>query len=70
VALRGEVVYLAWPDVLDQPDEAGCICHISIMKKKSPLWLVRILIQVIDAIRIQRRAPALNSMNFVSFFEQ
>jgi hypothetical protein len=70
VTLRGKIVNLVWPHVLDHMEQAARIGHISVMQAKMHVGIMGILIEVIDAASIEQRSAPLNSMHFISLGEQ
>ena len=68
--LRGEVVYLVWPDLTEQRDEARTIAEVAVMKKEFRLSVVRIDVEMVDASRIEGRCPSNKAMNLVSLADE
>lgn len=67
MGLCTQVVDLFRLDLVDQTSQASSIRQVSVVKTKGTLLLVRIRIDVIEAICIKGRGPADNAMNFVPF---
>ena len=70
VALRRQVVDLVGLHLLDDADEIGRIGQIAIMQLEPHVLLVRILVQMIDAIGIEGRGAALDAMHRVALRQQ
>ena len=70
VALRRQVVDLVRLDLLDDADEIGRVGQIPVMKLQPHVRLVRILIQMIDAIGIEGGRAALDAVDVVALREQ
>ena len=70
VALRGEVVDLVRLDLLDDADQVGGIGQIAVMQVQAHAALVRILVQMIDAVGVERGGAALDAVNLVALVEQ
>ena len=68
--LRAQVVNLIGLDLIDQAAEACGIGQIAIVKAQGRLRLVRIGIDVIEAVRVKCRSAADDSVNFVALGEQ
>ena len=63
-----QVVDLIWLHFLDDADEVGAIGQIAVMQLQSHIRFMRVLVEVIDAVGIQQRCSAFDSVDFVSFF--
>ena len=70
VALRGQVIDLIRLHFLDDADEIGRIRQISVMQAQPDIALMRILVEMIDAVRIERGRAALDAVNLVALAEQ
>jgi hypothetical protein len=57
-------------DLLDDADDIGGISQITVVKCKTHIALVLILVKVINSLSVERRSTTLNPMNFVGLFEQ
>jgi hypothetical protein len=68
--LGGQVVDLVWLYLLENTDEIGGVGEIPIMKDHISVLLVRILIEVVDPIGIEKGRPALDAMDLVVFFQE
>ena len=55
---------------LDDPDEVGRICQISIMKGKFYAFLVTVLVQMVDACCIEKGRTSFDAMYGISFFQE
>ena len=70
VALRREVVDLVGLHLLHDVDQAGGIGHVAVVQHEPTLVLVRILVEVIDAVGVEQRGAALDAVHLVSLVEQ
>src|SRR3989344_9104898 len=70
MALRGEVVDLRRLYLLHDADQAARVGHVTVMQHEPALLFVRVLIQMIDAIPVEQRGPALDAVHLVTFFQQ
>ena len=68
--LRAKVVDLIGLHLLDNAPQPCTVSQISRMEKESRAWFMRIYIDVIDAIRIERRASAEDTVNFVALIQE
>src|SRR5438105_13771632 len=58
VALRPEVVDLLRPHLVDQPRQPGGVGHVAVVEDQAKVGLVWVLVEVIDAARVDGgRAP-------------
>ena len=70
VALRGEVVDLVGLHLLDDADQARRIGEVAVVQDEAAVLLVRILVQVVDAIGVEQRGAALDAVDFVALVQQ
>jgi hypothetical protein len=70
VALRREVVDLLRPDFLHDANEVRRVCEIAVVQDHAPVGLVRIAVQMIDAIGVERRRAPLHAVDLVALLEQ
>jgi hypothetical protein len=70
MALRGEVVDLVGLDLLNDPDQVGCIGQVAIVQMEPAPRFMRVLIQMIDAVGIEGRCPPFDPMNLVALGKQ
>ena len=70
VTLRGEVVDFVGLNLLDDADQAAGIGEVAVMQDELAVGLVRILIEVIDAVGVEERRAALDAVDLVAFVEQ
>ena len=66
MALGGEIVDLVRLGFLHDADQVGRIGHVAVMQEKLRLALVRVLIEVVDAGRIERRRAPLDAVNHIA----
>src|SRR6185437_1502553 len=70
MALRSKIVYLVGLNCLDDADQVGGVGHVAVMDLKVRAGNMRVLINVIDAGRVERRGAALYAMDDISLGEQ
>ena len=70
MALRAEVVDLIRLHGLDDADQIRRIRQIPVVQDEAQLLLVRILIEMIDSIRIKERRPALDAVDLVALLDE
>ena len=68
--LRAEVVDLIRLNLLEDVPQSGAVGEIARVQEHPRAGLVRIYIEVIDPIGIERRTPAEDSMNLIAFLEE
>jgi hypothetical protein len=56
--------------LLDDAHQAGAVGHVAVVQDEAPVLLVRILVQVVDAVGIEQRAAALDAVHLVVLVEQ
>jgi hypothetical protein len=70
VALRGEVVDLVRPHLLDDADQVGGVGEVAVVQLERHLGLVRVAVQVVDAVGVEERRAALDAVHLVALVEQ
>ena len=65
---RREVVNFVRLHLLDDADQVGGIGQVTVMEHEMLVVDVRILVQMVDTVRIEQRRPALDAVDFVAFF--
>jgi hypothetical protein len=70
VTLGGEVVDLFGPDIVDEVGELARIGQIPVMEKEAGLRIVRVPIDVLDAIRVKGAGPPDQSMDLIALLHQ
>jgi hypothetical protein len=68
--LGGKVIDFGWPGLLDDANEIGRVGHIAVVQHEAWIFLVRVLIEMIDTVGIERRGAALDAVDRVAFAEQ
>jgi hypothetical protein len=68
--LSRKVVDFVWLSLLDASDKAWAICHISMMEKKTNIFFVTILIQMVNPVGVEERRATLNTVDDITFVEQ
>ncbi len=70
VALGPEVVDLIGPHLPDDPDQVAAVGEIAVMEGESGIPLMGILVEVIDAGRVEAAGPTLEAMHPVALLQQ
>ena len=70
MALCGEIVNFGGLGVLGDADEIGRISHIAVVQHEPRIFFVRVLIEMIDAIGVERRGAALDAVDAIALAEQ
>ena len=70
MALRGEVIDFIWLDAVQQFNQVSRVRYIAVVKKKLYVVDMRILIEVLDALCVERRRAANDTMDFVPLIEK
>ena len=67
---RREVVDFVRLHLLDNPDQVGRIGQVPVMQDKIAMFYMGILVKVIDAIGVEQRRPALDTVDDVILLQQ
>ena len=70
MALRGEIVDLVRLHFLDDADQRGGVGEVAVMQGEVEALLVRIVIQMIDAIGVEQAGAPLYAMHLIALAEQ
>jgi hypothetical protein len=70
MGLSSQIIYLCGLNMLNDPDQVRRIGKISVVKNEAMIPRMRILIKVVDAVRIEQRGATLNAVDLVTFFEK
>jgi hypothetical protein len=70
VALRGEVVDLVGLHLLDDAHQARAVGHVAVVQDEFSVLLVRILVEMVDAVGVEQRGAALDAVHVVALVEQ
>jgi hypothetical protein len=70
VALRGKIVDFVGLRLLDDTDEAGGVRQVAVVQEKAHPLLVRIAVEVVNAIGIEQTGAALDAVNDVALAKQ
>lgn len=70
MALSSEIVDFVRLDPAKQAREAGSVAQVSVVQMELSIREVRIAIDIVEAGRVERRGPANDSVDFVSFLQQ
>src|SRR5262245_3477180 len=64
--LRREIVYLVRPRLLNDADDVGRVGDVAVMQMERDPLLVGIINEMVDALRIERRGPALHAVDQIA----
>ena len=67
MALRGEVIDFVGLNLLDDANQVRSIGHVAEMQEELDVFLMRIVIEMIDALGVERRRTALDAVNDITF---
>jgi len=70
MALGAEIVNLVGPHFLNDPAQIGRIRQVAEMQAKANVVFVRVLIEMVDAGRVERGRPPFQTMHAITFLEQ
>ena len=70
MALGGEVVDLIRVRLLDDPDEIGGVGEVAVVHEETDVRLVRVGIQMVDALGVERAGASLDPVDHVSLGQQ
>jgi hypothetical protein len=70
VRLRGQVVDLGRLDLVHQGDQASAVGEVAVVQEEAGALLVRILVEVVDAVGVERRRATDQSVHLVALAEQ
>jgi len=70
MALGRQVVNLIGPDLLENPNQVGGIGQISVMEDHFPIFFMGILIEMVNAVCIEQRGPALDTVHLIALGKQ
>ena len=70
MALRAEVVDLIWLDFLDDMEKVAGVGQVAIMQDKVALANVRVLVKVVNAVRVEEGAAPLDAVDLISFVQK
>ena len=70
VALRGQVVDLVGLHLLHDADQVAAVGQVAVVQDEAPVGFVRVLVQVVDAARVEARRAALDAVHLVALGEQ
>ena len=70
VALRGKIVDFGRLRLLHEPDQIGRVRHVAVVQEESCILDMRIDVEMIDALGIERRRAPLEAVHDVTFCQQ
>ena len=70
VALRGEIVDFVGLYLVDELHEVRAVREVSVVEKELNAVYVRVLVEVVYPLRIERRGAADYAVDFIALFEQ
>ena len=54
---------------LDNPDQTAGVSHVTVMQGKLAVIDMGILIQMVDAVCVEKRGAAFDAMDLIAFFQ-
>ena len=70
MALCRQIVHLVRIDLVDDPHQVGAITEVAVVQKQLHAVHVRILVEVVDARRVERARPADDAVHLVALLQQ
>ncbi len=70
VGLRGQVVDLVGLGLLDDADEVGRVGQVAVVHEEAHARLVRVVVEVVDAVGVEQAGAALDAVHDVALVEQ
>jgi hypothetical protein len=70
VALRREVVDFGRLDLAEQPQKVRRIGHVAVVQEKPDTGVVAVAVEVVDALGVQQRRTALDTVHDVALRQQ
>jgi len=70
VALRAEVIDFIGLQIVDEAVARGGVAQVAVVQEKLHAEDMRVLVQVIDALRVERAGAADDAVHFVTFGEK
>ena len=70
MTLGGEIVNFVWLDLLHNANQAAGISHIAVVQDKFTRLDMRVLIQVVDTVRVEQRGPAFDTVYLIAFLQK
>jgi hypothetical protein len=65
-----KVVYLVGLALLEDAHKVGAIGKVAVVQNKAAVGKVRVLVQMVHAVGVEQRGPALDAMHLVALLEQ
>jgi hypothetical protein len=70
VAHGAEVVDFVRLGLLDDTDQVGGVGEVAVVQDEVLVFDVRVLVEVVDSVGIERRCAALDTVDFIAFFNR
>jgi hypothetical protein len=70
MALGAKVVDLVWLRFLNDANQVTGVRQIAVMQLEVGVINMRVLVDVVNALRVKERSAPLDAVNYVSFFQQ
>ena len=70
MALRGEVVEFVGLYLLDDADQAAGVGQVAVVEDEAAVRLVRVLVEMVDAVGVEQRTAALDAVDDVALGQQ
>ena len=68
--LRGQVVDLVGLGLLDDADEVGGVGQVAVVHEEAHAGLVRVVVEMVDAVGVEQAGAALDAVHHVALLEQ
>ena len=70
MALSGQIVDFVGLNLLNDANQIGAVRQIAIVKREARMTDVRVLVQMIDPVRVEERRAPLDAVNPISLRKQ
>ena len=67
MALRTEMINFFGPDIIDDVGDEACIGQVAVVQEESRGTVMRIHIDVVDSLRVERAGSANDAVDFIVF---
>jgi len=68
--LSSEVVDLVGLCLLHDPDQVGAVAQVAVVQHEAPVVDLRVLVEVVDPLRVEERSAAFDAVDHVPLLEQ
>ena len=67
MALCRQIINFIRFNLLDQPHDIAAIGHVAIMHKEIDIFFMRVGVNAVNPLRVERRGAAFHAMHFITF---